>query len=153
MEVIAKYKAFDGTEFLEEHECRSHESIVLQIEEAISELANRPTSIEFENGGGFIQHDKGTALRVRANLLEIAEKHFTQKGSRSDAKWIRLFTRNEYANPSRASYAIGLTKIQALINAWYRFECMTDDFREFGQPHYREHPEAAQNFNVYDSVK
>lgn len=148
MKVITKYQAIDGKEFVWESECLDYENLISSVEKIMSELPPLPKNdgCNFENGGGYIQHDKQAAIRVRRALLELAAKY-------SSLRWIQDSIENENADPSWAARAIAETGIRPLENAWHRFLCMTTDFREFGQPYFRTHPEKAQQFNIYDSVR
>lgn len=141
MEIIIKYRAIDGKEFLSEEDCVDHENAIKEISLIMVELVPRPSDISFANGTGYIQHQAGDALRARRKLLEFAAKRVSHH-------WIQESLDNENIHPSYAARIIGEIGIKKLEKAWNRFKCMTTDFREFGQPYFRDNPEQAKNFRI-----
>jgi|JI9StandDraft_1071089.scaffolds.fasta_scaffold392013_2 hypothetical protein len=145
MEIITKYKAIDGVEFKKMDDCLEYEALIARVHSLMSRLKPRPENdgFAFIKGDGFIQHDKNTVLEIRKSLLEIAYKY-------NPMRWVKDSIESDDVHPSYAQSMIDETGIQPLINAWYRFSCMTHDFREFGQPYFRDNPEKAKQFNIYE---
>lgn len=137
METITKYKAFDGAEFLDADECLKHELLskrVIDIINQLGELPNLP-GCGFQNGGGYLQHDKNTFMKVRNELCEIANEI-------SPHKWFKeTIEKGLDAHPSWAGRIIGEISNKALRNAWHRIECTDDQFREYGQPYFVRNPD------------
>src|SRR4051812_42242313 len=97
MEKIIKFKAYTGAEFLTERECERYEARCRKADTVISRLEPKPEipGSVFENGGGYLQHDPKTFLKVRHDLLKLAM-------AECDHRWLT----ESLANPDvHASYA------------------------------------------------
>ncbi len=77
MEIITKYKAFDGTEYMNEIECVEHESSCKLADLIISKLPRAIDGCDFSNGDGYIQHDYSVILSVRNEFLEFCKRYTT----------------------------------------------------------------------------
>jgi hypothetical protein len=51
-------------------------------------------------------------------------------------------------HPSWAGRLIGEMSQKCVWQAWRRFECMTGDWREYGQPYYANNPGAAKDVRL-----
>ena len=84
MKTITKYRAYDGREFMVKKHCELYEKHELEVERIMLQLPERPDSHVFLSGDGYIQHDGDILLKVRQELLAIAEVYasppFNPKG-------------------------------------------------------------------------
>jgi hypothetical protein len=143
MKTITKYIANDNTEFYEEDKCRAYEAACAEIERIMAPLGQIPNlpACGFENGAGYLQHDKDVARAARRSLLEIANRLMPHN-------WFVQAITDETVHPSWPGRMISEMGNRSLDRAWSRFNCMTPDFREYGQPYYASHPEAAKNVRL-----
>lgn len=139
METITKYKSVDGIEFSDEAACAKYEATKAIIDGVMALLPAKPDlpGCEFENGAGFIQHDRETFTKVRRRLLEIANAEFPHK-------WFEQSMADDNANASWAARLIGEGNNRALDRAWHRIYCTDAELREWGQPYYAMHPNDAK---------
>jgi len=140
MRVVQKYIADDGLEFSDEAACARYESVCAEVEQIMATLAAVPDlpSCEFANGAGYLQHDPATAKAARTALLAIANRIMPHK-------WFEQSITDESVHPSWAGRLIGEMNEKCMWKAWRRFECMTPDFREFGQSYFVSHPGEAKD--------
>jgi len=137
MKVITKYEAFDGSEFISEAKCAEHESSCNEIDLIMSALPKKPDSCDFSNGSGYLQHEEDITLNVRNKFLEFAKRYTTHK-------WIQeSIDKGFEIDPSWAGRMISECAPSYISRQWYRFQCMDKQLREWGQPYYASHPEAA----------
>jgi hypothetical protein len=137
MEQVTKFKAVDGKLFDTEHECCKYELMLSSIDLAMSLLCPRPDDSNFINGEGYVQQEKEkveTAMREIVKISGIDLKDFDSIGN---------FNENPF---SYRDSAIGMTfnEITATTvyyREWYRFMCMDNDYREWGEPYYSRYPE------------
>ena len=130
METITKYKAFDGTEYLQESKCIEHESNCKIADSIISKLPAKPDSCDFSSGGGYIQHDYNMLLSVRNEFLEFCKRY-------TDMKWIQETIDGGFnVDPSWAGRIIGECAPNYISRMWYRFSCVDKKQKEWGQPYY-----------------
>jgi hypothetical protein len=91
----------------------------------------------FENGDGFIQHDRKTFLNVRHRLLEIF-------ADECDHPWIKQALADDSVHPSGIARLLDDGGNRALQDAWHRIYCTDEQFREWGQPFFRMNPHQAK---------
>lgn len=142
MKTLTKYQADDGTEFANEADCITHESLCAEVDALMNLLPQKPDlpGCAFENGGGYIQHDEATFLAVRKGLLEIANRI-------SPHKWFDQSIADPDIDPSWAGRIIGEC-CPPVERAWRRIGCIDTRFREWGQPYYRTHPHKAEQIQL-----
>jgi hypothetical protein len=140
MREISKYVADDGTEFGSKESCQSYEATCADIAAIMAKLPAIPhlRGCGFQNGDGYIQHSPEAVEAARLALLRIANQIMPHK-------WFDQSIADLNAHSSWAGRLISEMSNKALRNAWYRFECMTPDFREFGQPYFASHPHEAKD--------
>jgi hypothetical protein len=139
MKTILKYVAYDGREFIDQTACQEYEDNCRAADLAVSRLPPRPKGdgCAFENGHGYIQHDRETFLKVRRLLLEQAKKE-------SPHAWIDQAIADETVHPSWAHRWISECCCGQLGKAWYRILCTDSQFREWGQPFYAANPDKGE---------
>jgi len=138
MEIITKYKAFDGVEFLSAPDCEEHEQNCHIANEIMKALPSRPNSCEFLNGEGYIQHDEILLLKVRSRLLEFVKRY-------AEHDWIQQsIDRGFDVDESWAGRIIGECCPDTVYKYWYRFTCIDSSFKEWGQPYYSTHPDEGE---------
>lgn len=139
MKQVTKYIANDGTQFDDFASAMERDSLITQVAEIMAPLPERPEGdgCSFSNGGGYLQHDKETALQVRKQLLKLI-------ATQVNHKWIQQTIDNVDTDPSFVGRLVGETGFKALWQAWARFECMDKDWREYGQLYYVRNPHEAE---------
>lgn len=140
MEEIIKYKANDGTEFGELMKCVDYENLIIEMKDILKELIPIPEDNSFQNGCGYIQQNKTSYLRVRNNILKIAQRY-------CDHKWLQQsIDRGLEAHSSWAGRMINECCPRPIDHAWYRIMATdTNTFREYGQIYYANNPEKAKD--------
>lgn len=150
MKAIQKFVADDGTEFLTEHDARKHEELCQEVWSLMQRLRPVPESCDFSNGAGFVQQVPADVLSVQAGLARIAKRYFKR-----DDVYDRHF---DYT--INALKPTGHTFVGRLIDdgcprpvsrAWHRIMCISEDFREWGQPYYASHPHEAKQVDLSPS--
>ena len=143
MEKITKFKAIDGREFYEESKCRDYENLISEVEQIMSAFPPLPQNdgCKFVNGGGYIQHSRGTFERAKSELLAVASRYCSHH-------WLDNTKEDPTVHLSYAARLIGETELRPLENAWNRLMCVDKLYREWGQPYFAEHPEKANDFTV-----
>lgn len=130
MEMITKYKAFDGTEYLEESKCADHESNCKIADLIMINLPLKPDGFDFSNGSGYIQHDYNNLLNVRNEFLEFCKRY-------TDHRWIQETIDGVFdVDPSWAGRMIGECAPNYIYKMWYRFACIDKQQKEWGQPYF-----------------
>lgn len=143
METITKFKAIDGTEFTSETECLKYELLIKRVDEIMSLLPPTPKDdgCSFANGDGYIKHEKTELRNAQVKLLEICKEYI-------DHKWIQQSIDDETVHCSWVGRLLGDYGIKPLNNAWYRFSCVDNQSREWGQPYYANNPEKGKQVQL-----
>lgn len=143
MEVITKFKAIDGQEFTSETECLKYELLIKRVDEVMALLPPMPKGdgCSFANGDGYLLHDKKTLREAQVKILEICKEYI-------DHKWIQQSIDDETVHPSYVGRLIGDHGIRPIDKAWYRFSCVDNQSREWGQPYYANNPEKGQQVQI-----
>jgi hypothetical protein len=136
MKIITKYQAYNGTEFTDQAECEAYEARSRRADDIIALLPPKPElpGCEFENGGGFLQHDRVTFLNVRRQLLELGKEEFQHS-------WFDQSLADESVHPSYVARLLGDGSNKQLERAWHRISCTDKQYREWGQPYYANNPD------------
>jgi hypothetical protein len=147
METVQKFISDDGREFLDRDQCVSYEALCKEVAEIMSKLAPIPDlpSCGFANGAGYIRHDFVAAQQARRAILRLANSVMPHK-------WFEQSIADHSTDPSWAGRLISEMSEKCIYQAWYRFSCMTKDFREFGQPYFARHPEEAKDICLNDGA-
>lgn len=139
MKVVVRFMALDGTEFQTSEECRSYEQMSLEVDELLYQLPSRSgyeESFGFTSGEGYIQHEPGPFLTFRMALLTLGARCDKSKNS-----YFQDAMTSEKVHPSYPGYmfseACGIYS-RILSNAWYRVSCTDLQYREWGQPFFRD---------------
>jgi len=143
MEVITKFKAIDGKEFTKQTECLKYELLIKQVDEIMALLPPTPNDdgCNFSNGGGYIKHDKQVLRNAQIKILELCKE-------RIDHKWIQQSIDDETVHCSWVDRLLGDYDIRPLDKAWYRFSCVDEQNREWGQPYYANNPEKGEQVQL-----
>ena len=141
MEVITKFKAVDGKEFIHQHECMAYEVLIMQVDKIMSVLPYIPKDCDFANGDGYIQHDTKQLRVVEIEILKLCKKHIKHH-------WIQQSIDNELMHKSYVGRLLGDYDIRPLNNAWYRLMCIDKMGREWGQAYYANNPTAGQQIQL-----
>lgn len=134
METITKYLANDGEEFKDRQSCVAHESMLMILGAAMDSLKTRPKSSEFHNGDlGYIQQDKEGVDGASRVVLALCCNYYSS--IKQDIKDNAFLSRD-----SSICRFIDDSCPDTLANAWRRLGCIDDNYREWGQVFYRNHP-------------
>ena len=119
------------------------ETLEKRIANVMSQIPDKPNTTNFENGEGYIQHNKKVLKKVKLELLEICKDyvgHF----------WIEETIVNNL-DTSYVARLLSDSKYTSLYQAWYRLCCVDfSNYREYGQPFFAVHPEKAKQKCVAD---
>jgi hypothetical protein len=137
METIQKFKAIDDCEFTNKDECIKYELLIEIVDSIMNTLPKKPDSCSFSNGSGYLQHDKTILRNAKINLLTICKEYI-------DHDWIQQTIDDENVHPSYVGRLLGDYGIKPLNKAWYRFQCIDSNLREWGQPYYASNPNEAE---------
>ena len=135
MKAITKYQATDGKEFDSENECLDYEALITRVDTIMEALPPLPKDglLDFLNGEGFIQHDKTILRNVQLSLLKEMQKHI-------DHRWIQDTIDNENVDPGYVKKLVDDYTLIPLQEAWNRFMCIDDLYREWGSPYFVRNP-------------
>lgn len=134
MKIVNKYESTDGLTFESAESCMKHEEGLFACAKIMIDLPERPDDINFSNGEGYVQHDIELALTVRNELLSLAKTHYDHRAF-DEVK--------EYGLEARGSIVGRLIDDacpSCIKDAWYRFMCIDNNGREWGQPYYASKP-------------
>lgn len=139
---IEKYKAIDGKEFNDPDQCLEYEALIDRVNTIMKPFGDRPDDSDFQNGvRGYIQHDRDVFLSVKRNILEEIGKHINHQ-------WIKDTMERDNVHPSWVARLIGDCGIRPLDRAWFRFQCIDNQYREWGQPYFANNPHEAESQKV-----
>lgn len=133
MEIIQKYKAFDGKILDSSAECEEYEKVANEVQVFLSSIVDSKKyddGCKFSNGGGFIQHPTGTYKLIEEKLIELSNKYFKEG---------KPFTQFNYY----LGRVIDDSNMRCLNKLSYKLMCIDKQEREFGQPYYASHSEQA----------
>ena len=142
MEVINKYKAFDGREFEDAEKCIEYEGQMSELINIMSVMPIIPEDCGFTNGHGFILHDKSEAEDVFIKLLVFAKYYIPDNVIEEaiDYGWDcrqRIIGRYfDDCTPNK------------VYKAWHRFMCIDDQMREWGQPYFAHNPDKGEKIQL-----
>jgi hypothetical protein len=115
------------------------ETLEKRIANVMSQIPDKPNTTNFENGGGYIQHNKKALEKVKLELLEIC-RYFI------DHSWIEETIVNNLD-----ARLLSDSMYPSLDRAWYRLCCVDfSNYREYGQQFFALHPEKAKQKCVAD---
>jgi hypothetical protein len=140
MKAIQKFKADDGAEFATMAACVAHEALCAEVAEIMATLPARPDNdgCRFSNGHGYLQHDVKNLERARVSILKVGQRFIT------DPPWLQQTIDDPVGcHPSWAARLIGDACPRPVEAAWYRFQCVDKQHREWGQPYYANNPSEA----------
>ena len=143
MKEIIKYVAKDGKEFSNKSKCIAYENLIDEVAEIMSAFPPEPEGdgCKFANGQGYIQHKEAYFTKAKREILAVARRY-------SKHHWLE----DDNSHPSYAMRIIGELNTP-LHDAWLRIYKTDKEYREFGQVYYAEHPEKAEQFDIYASQK
>lgn len=136
MKEVKQYQSEDGELFNSELDCINYENLISAIEGIDSRLPKLPKkdNSNFSNGEDYLQHDSEIIKKAMIDLLKISDI--------SKEYW----NEPEFLNsPFDCRFGI-IGRIigdsdSPIHSLWFRFMCMDDNYREYGQPYYALHPE------------
>ena len=137
MEQIIKYKSADGVEFDDKGKCKSHEDLYYCVCQSMERIPKKPEETSFTNGKGYLQHEKTDVKRCMIEVLKVAQLYFNYDHMNDVLK-----------DPFACRNGIVVRFIsdccpRFINSAWYRFICISDNYKEYGQPYYASHQDEA----------
>lgn len=146
MKPITKWQADDGAEFNSQAECATYEVLCREVDGIMARLPVRPddTGCRFSNGHGYLQHDPAAWLSVQRDLARIGRRYFEEQSGRRHFDYVI-----DAGKPMVHTLAGRLVNDGCpapVWRAWSRLMCVDSRFREWGQPYYALHPDAAEAF-------
>lgn len=139
MEKILMFKSNDGELFKTKQKCENHETKINKIKKVMSTLNELPkkNNCNFANGDGFVRQNIEVVCKAMIDIVNIAgiKKH---PDFISNPFNCRRGSIGRYIDDSGNSI---------LYRAWYRFMCMDDECREWGQPYYAINPDKGQQID------
>lgn len=145
MEAITVYKAVDGSRWDSESDALKRDDESFKTALSIGQLGERykeTDSCNYENGGGYVQHDLNTIRVCKMALIRLCREtrpHF-----------------DEWARMQESVHKVDLLKIDVgwfnrmmdddspMDKAWRRFYCIDAQGREWGQPYYALNPDKGE---------
>lgn len=131
MKTITKYVASDGKEFDLKERCRKYEDMIERVNQILSKIRRRPEDVNFLNGRGYIQHDIATLSEIKENILKEIVRYTGDNSLMGK-------------NPSFINRILGDSGYPFLSETWFRFMCIDDFGREWGQMYFCLHPEKGE---------
>ena len=143
METITKFKAVDGKEFTNTEECLKYELLIKRVDVIMAFLPPVPKAdnCDFDNGSGYVKHDKAILRNAQIQMLEICKEYI-------DHKWVQDTIDDENVHLSYVGRLIDDYEIRPIRDAWYRFMCVDKDSREWGQPYFADNPDKGTDLCV-----
>lgn len=133
MKTVNRYIADDGSEFTTEGACRKYEGLCGEVNAVMARLPVRPSEVDYQNGGGYLQHDPETWQAVKLDLLHIIKRVMPHE-------WVDHAIAKATTHPSWVGRLIDDGGEKVLRQAWFRIYCTDSEFREWGQPYYAANP-------------
>jgi hypothetical protein len=142
MEVVTRYIAFDGKEFTGIADCMQYEANCVMAENIMRGIPDVARGYDFANGGGYIQHDLRDLLKTRNEFLEFCRR-FTKH------KWLQeTIDKGWNAHSSWVGRILEECLPHSICRHWYRFYCIDNDGREWGDPFYANNPQKAKQMRL-----
>jgi len=130
MKAITKYRAEDGSEWTTATEAGARDRLCGEVADAMGPLIARPTDCDYGNGDGFVQQDRTVALAAKQRLLDLAARISSYGVFKLPA---------EQVHPMGVAGRILDDMGGPISRAWWRFQCMDAEWREWGQPYFAIH--------------
>lgn len=131
MKAVTRYIAVDGSQWNTEAEALTRDALCSHVEAALALLKARPTDAGFDGGASFVQQESGPALAAKQRIVDLARV----------VTGAAVFANNaEDIHPQSSAGRILADVGGPLASAWWRFACIDDSFREWGQPYFRSNP-------------
>jgi hypothetical protein len=144
-EQITQWKANDGSVWNDQESAEARDQLIVAVEMALAPLGPRPNdkSCDFSNGHGYKQHTAGAVLFTRESLWKLTAPHI-QFAIEAQLKHQGMTEEKlrDTAHPSWIGRMLDGGP-EPLERAWTRMLCIDAEYREWGQPYYAAHPEAA----------
>jgi hypothetical protein len=142
MKPITVYEANDGSQHATEHSARRRDTLIDDCRTATAILSPRPTTMEFDNGGGYVQQVPFSVRECKRQLMGVAKYLFGDR----DGFWSQD---PDAVHPMGiAGRLISDSSHKPLADAWYRLMCIDGRAREWGQPYYALNPEMGTQHEV-----
>jgi hypothetical protein len=133
MKSITLYQAVDGSNWPTPLAALERDALCSHVDAAMELLRPRPSDPGFSNGDSFVQQESGPWLAAKQRIVDLA---FAVTGHGVFAGIA------EEIHPRSIAGRILDDTGGPLAQAWWRFSCIDDQYREWGQPWFVEHPNA-----------
>lgn len=154
MNKIIKYVSDDGIEFNSESKCRQYEFMVNEVNWIEGHLDDKPNTSDYGNGCGYIQHNKETVIETM-KLLLLVIKRFIPDHKPVDEIITEVIIRGKFVNPRTTIVTRLIDEMcpKVIQNVWFRFYCMDDQFREWGQPYFAMNPDKGESIQLNGDIR
>lgn len=140
MEAITQYRAEDGSIFSSMVECAKYETLAKRVALAMQPLGESPQL----RMGEWVQLDRQACLSAKRGLLVLIRERW------KESDYAVLRNPDDEIHPmSFVGRLVCDCGIRCLERAWCRLMRINwDNYREYDQPYYANHPEEAENESV-----
>lgn len=152
MKQIAKWAADDGSEWNSADDANRRDELIKAVHQAMLPLGDLPKedNCRFQNGHGYIQHSAQAVEKAKLAIHELAKPKailgwwFGDQIAKHGKTHLELALK---VHPSWHSRMLDGGH-QPLGSAYYRFQCIDKDNREWGQPYFANNPDEAENIRL-----
>lgn len=131
MKAVTRFLADDGSQWDTEAAALKRDALCSHVDEAMKLLRARPDDADFDNGGVYVQQEMGPWLAAKQRIVDLA---FAVTGH-------SVFAHNAEDIHARSVAGRILDDTGGpLAKAWWRFACIDEKWREWGQPYFVSHP-------------
>ncbi len=135
MKKITMFEAEDGKLFRNELDCINYENLIRNIKEISDRLPQLPkdANCNFSNGEGYLQHDADIVNKAIIDLVkleECLEKYLDDHN----------FLEHPFTYRNSIIGRIIDDSDSPIKSLWYRFMCMDETYKEYGQGYYAANP-------------
>jgi hypothetical protein len=133
IEEIKQFKTADGSVFNYLDEATKYNELLGKCDEIEQSLVSRPDDIEYQNGAGWLQHPEGTKITFSDSIMKLYNEWFKKDDDNITYIVGRIIDDND---------------IRCLNHLLFRWECMSEEDREYGQPYYSNNPYMAEGEQI-----
>lgn len=135
------FVANDGSRWDTAEQALARDALIVEVDRIMAPMGKRPEGSDFANGAGCIQHVPATLALVRSRLYEA---------SRPALGWWYDDQKKRHGREPVDAHASWFTRMLdgkngPLSTAWYRFQCIDQSGREWGQPYFANNPDQAED--------
>ncbi len=139
MKAITVYKSIDGSRRDTPEQALERDVLCALIAAAMIPLGKIPSGTNFGNGEGYIRHSDVIVEQVKVSLIGLSRPLLEE--------WMSTQKKQNLMDRHPSWFVRMLDdRAEPLERAWTRLWCIDNQFREWGQPYYANHPNEAKQF-------